>query len=103
MVKKDLMLKACDFDSLSKITGNIYESVSVVSKQSRSLTTNARMALFAEFADLNIKEGADNNFVDSNIKELVSKRYEMARKPLLSALDDFLTNQLEVTYDDEVE
>lgn len=102
MAKKNLELKACDFDSLSKATNSVYESVAAVSKRSRDLCASARFALRSEFADLNIKEGGDNNFVDSNIQELVSKRYEMMRKPLLTSLDELLTAKLKIKYEEDI-
>ena len=101
MVKKNLELKACDFNRLSKATGNVYESVAAVSKRSTRLLMAAKLAFRAELEDLNIKEGGDNNLVDSDIQELVSKRYEMARKPLLISLDELFAGKLEITYEDD--
>ena len=101
MAKKNLELKACDFDRLLNATGNIYESVAAVSKRSNKLLRASKLAFRAELEDLNIKEGGDNNLVDSDIQDLVSKRYEMARKPLLVALDELMAGKLEISYEEE--
>lgn len=101
MRKNNLELKACDLDKLEAATGNVYESVLAVSKRSSGLLENAKLAFRAELEDLNIKEDEDHNLLDSDIQELVSKRYEMARKPLLVALDELLEKKIGVTYQEE--
>ena len=102
MEKNNSELKACDFDALSSVTGNVYESVLAVSQRSSKLVDSAKMAFRAELEELNIKEDADHqNLLDSDIQELVSKRYEMTRKPLLVALDELLDKKITVTYQDD--
>ena len=105
MPKKNLTLKACDFDQLSNATSNVYESILAVSNRSKQLQQSASLAFRAELEDLNIKEGEDHSLLDSDILGLVSKRYELAPKPLLIALEELLENKLSVTYgkdDDEM-
>lgn len=99
MAKKNLELKECDFDRLSDVTGNIYESVLAVGKRSRKLLHAAKLAFHAELEDLNIKEGTDTSLIDSDIQEIVSKRYEMARKALLDALDELVQKRLQIIYE----
>lgn len=98
--KKNLELKACDFNELSGATDNAYESVLAVSKRSSRLLDNAKMAFRAELEELNIREGKEHTLLDNDIQELVSKRYEMMRKPLLIALDELLEGKIKVSYEE---
>ena len=105
MVKKNNELKACNFDDMLKGTpgNNVYEFTKSISERSKKLSNNARLAFYGELDDLNIDidKSNDHNLVDSDIREIVSQRYEVARKPLLKALDELLADKLEVTYEEE--
>ncbi|MEM7362306.1 MAG: hypothetical protein AAF335_04855 [Bacteroidota bacterium] len=104
ITKKNNQLKACNLDRLSEITGNMYESVIAVGNRSKKLLNGAKLAFHAELEDLNIdiEKRDDYNLVDNDIREIVSQRYEIARKPLLKALDELLNRRLEISYDQDI-
>ena len=105
MAKKNNELKACNFDDLLNATGNSYESVMAVGNRSKKLLHGAKLAFHAELEDLNIDvdQRDDHNLVDNDIREIVSQRYEIARKPLLKALDELMDGKLEISYEVETE
>lgn len=95
-MKPNLELASYSFDDLCQRTQNVYKSVRMIGERANQEKVRMSVAFRAELADLSIVEGGDrNNPVDSDIQEIVSKRYEMARKPLLVAVDEMLGGKLE--------
>ena len=98
-MKQNPELSPCNFNELCTSTDNIYESVYAVSQRSVQLLISAKLSFRAELDDLNIVEGADNSIVDSDIQELVSKRYERAVRPLVLAIEELKQGKLEIIYE----
>ena len=83
-----------DIDKITKQTGNIYESVVVISKRSRQIAVNIKEELngkLSEFATTvdNLEEVFENR---EQIE--ISKFYERMPKPTSSAIEEFLENKL---------
>lgn len=83
-----------DLDKLAQPTGNIYESVSVISKRARQLSTQMKEELstkLAEFASTvdNLEEVFENR---EQIE--ISKFYERMPKPTILATDEFLEGKV---------
>ncbi|MEQ9423457.1 MAG: DNA-directed RNA polymerase subunit omega [Cyclobacteriaceae bacterium] len=92
-----------DTDKLSEPTGNIYESVSIVSKRARQISTNIKEELnnkLAEFASSvdNLEEVFENR---EQIE--ISKFYERMPKPTLIATEEFLEDKVMFRYPEEAE
>ncbi len=100
--KKNEELRPCDNDRLAELTGNSYEAVVAASTRSKRILERRRLAFRAELEDLNIhEEEGTNDLVNSNIQDMVSRRYEMSRKPLLVALDELFDDKVKVSYEEE--
>lgn len=75
-------------------TGNIYESVSILSKRSNQISAelkeelNKKLEEFASFTD-NLEEVFENR---EQIE--ISKFYERLPKPTLIAIEEFLNNEI---------
>jgi DNA-directed RNA polymerase subunit K/omega len=83
-----------DIDKITKETGNIYESVVVISKRSRQIAINIKEELngkLSEFATTvdNLEEVFENR---EQIE--ISKFYERMPKPTSSAIEEFLESKL---------
>ena len=83
-----------DIDKLSSPTGNIYESVVVVSKRAKQIAVNLKEELnnkLAEFATTvdNLEEVFENR---EQIE--ISKFYERMPKPTSTAIEEFLEGKL---------
>jgi DNA-directed RNA polymerase subunit K/omega len=79
-----------DTDKIAAVTGNLYESVSIISKRSRQISSKMKEELnnkLAEFAS-----GVDNlEEVFENREQIeISKFYERMPKASSLALDEFL-------------
>jgi DNA-directed RNA polymerase subunit K/omega len=83
-----------DVDQLSKKSGNIYESINVVSIRARQIASmvkeelNGKLAEFASTVD-NLEEIFENR---EQIE--ISKFYERMPKPTQLAIDEFLNDEL---------
>ncbi len=83
-----------DVDKLAAPTGNIYESVAVVSKRARQISSkmkdelNSKLAEFASTVD-NLEEIFENR---EQIE--ISKFYERMPKPTNVAIDEFLAGEV---------
>jgi DNA-directed RNA polymerase subunit K/omega len=83
-----------DIDQLSEKSGNIYESINVVSIRARQIASivkeelNGKLAEFASTVD-NLEEIFENR---EQIE--ISKFYERMPKPTQLAIDEFLNDEL---------
>ena len=83
-----------DIDQIAKPTGNIYESVVIISKRARQIAVNIKEELngkLAEFATTvdNLEEVFENR---EQIE--ISKYYERMPKPTSTATEEFLEGKL---------
>lgn len=83
-----------DMDNIAKPSGNVYQSVAVISKRARQLSTTIREELsgkLAEFASTvdNLEEVFENR---EQIE--ISKFYERMPKPTTIAIEEFLDKQI---------
>lgn len=92
-----------DMDKISAQTGNIYESVVVISKRARQIAVNIKEELngkLAEFATTvdNLEEVFENR---EQIE--ISKFYERMPKPTSSAIEEFTENKLMYRHRSDIE
>lgn len=83
-----------DVEKLSESTGNVYQSVAIISKRARQLSTRVREELsgkLAEFASTvdNLEEVFENR---EQIE--ISKFYERMPKPSTVATEEFLNGEI---------
>ena len=83
-----------DIDNIARPSGNVYQSVSVISKRARQLSTRIREELsgkLAEFASTvdNLEEVFENR---EQIE--ISKFYERMPKPTTIATEEFLEGEI---------
>jgi DNA-directed RNA polymerase subunit K/omega len=83
-----------DVDKIAAHTGNVYESVVVISKRARQIAINIKEELnnkLAEFATTvdNLEEVFENR---EQIE--ISKFYERLPKPTTTALDEFMEGKI---------
>lgn len=83
-----------DLDKIDPITGNIYESVIIISKRSNQISVelkeelNHKLEEFASFTD-NLEEVFENR---EQIE--ISRYYERMPKPSLIAIEEFMNNEI---------
>ncbi|MDF9795585.1 DNA-directed RNA polymerase subunit K/omega [Catalinimonas alkaloidigena] len=83
-----------DMDKIAEPTGNIYESVAIISKRARQISVamkeelNGKLAEFASTVD-NLEEVFENR---EQIE--ISKFYERMPKPTSMAIEEFLDGEI---------
>ena len=83
-----------DLQEIAGLTGNIYESVAIISKRARQISTkikeelNSKLAEFASTVD-NLEEIFENR---EQIE--ISKFYERMPKPTIMATEEFLESKI---------
>jgi DNA-directed RNA polymerase subunit K/omega len=92
-----------DLDKIAELTGNIYQSVVVISKRARQIAVNIKEELnnkLAEFATTvdNLEEVFENR---EQIE--ISKFYEKLPKPTTTSTEEFLDHKLSFRLRNEVE
>lgn len=92
-----------DLDKIAELTGNIYQSVVVISKRARQIAVNIKEELnnkLAEFATTvdNLEEVFENR---EQIE--ISKFYEKLPKPTTTSTEEFLDHKLNFRLRNEVE
>lgn len=92
-----------DIDKIASPTGNLYESVVVISKRARQISVNLKEELnnkLAEFATTvdNLEEVFENR---EQIE--ISKYYERLPKPTSSATEEFLEGKVTYRFRSEVD
>lgn len=92
-----------DLDKIAEQTGNVYESVVVISKRARQIAVNIKEELnnkLAEFATTvdNLEEVFENR---EQIE--ISKFYERLPKPTTTATEEFLEGKLNHRFRSETE
>jgi len=83
-----------DLQEIASLTGNVYESVAVISKRARQISTkikeelNSKLAEFASTVD-NLEEIFENR---EQIE--ISRFYERMPKPTIMATEEFLESKI---------
>ena len=90
-----------DLNRLARDTGNVYESVSIISKRARQISAQVKEELtnkLAEFATTvdNLEEIFENR---EQIE--ISRFYERMPKPTIVASEEFLEGELTFRYPEE--
>ncbi|WPP52477.1 DNA-directed RNA polymerase subunit omega [Catalinimonas niigatensis] len=83
-----------DMDKIADVTGNVYESVSIISKRARQISVamkeelNGKLAEFASTVD-NLEEVFENR---EQIE--ISRFYERMPKPTSMAIEEFIDGEV---------
>jgi len=89
-----MAIETLDLDELADRTGNLYETVAILSKRSRQVSSDMRSELEDK---LSYFEGFGPEMEDVRMKEeqeKVSLEYEKKPEPTEIAIDDFLEDKL---------
>ncbi len=89
-----MAIKTLDVDKLAEQTGNIYESVAILAKRARQISSDERSELDDK---LQYFEGFGPDMEDARMQEeqeKVSIEYELKPEPTEMAIDDFVNDRL---------
>ncbi len=89
-----MAIKTVDMDLLAKLSGNIFESVAILSKRSRQISRNTKTELDEKLAYF---EGFEQELEDPRFQEeqaRVSLEYEVKSEPTERAIDEMVEGEI---------
>lgn len=89
-----MAIKTIDMDLLAKMTGNIFESISILSKRSRQISRNTKNDLDEKLAYF---EGFEQELEDPRFQEeqaRVSLEYEVKPESTEQAIDQMIEGEV---------
>jgi 16S rRNA C1402 (ribose-2'-O) methylase RsmI len=93
--KVDTSIQTRNLNDFSELTGNLYETLSMLSKRSDQIAAEVKRELFKK-----IEEFSSGNFdsleeqFENHEQIEVARFYEQLPKPCLLAIDEYLNDQL---------
>jgi DNA-directed RNA polymerase subunit K/omega len=83
-----------DIEELSRPTGNIYESLSIISKRSRQISTKMKEELNNKLADFASTVDNLEEIFENKEQIEISKFYERMPKPTALSIEEFMDNKI---------
>jgi len=92
-----------DIDKIAAPTGNLYESIVVISKRARQISTNLKEELNGKLADFATTVDNLEEVFENREQIEISKYYERLPKPTSSATEEFLEGKVMYRYRSETD
>ncbi|MGV3685841.1 MAG: DNA-directed RNA polymerase subunit omega [Daejeonella sp.] len=83
-----------DVRELDKVTGNIYESIVIISKRANQISNNLKEELHGKLAEFASSNDNLEEVFENREQIEISKHYERMPKPSLIAVDEFLHDKV---------
>ncbi len=83
-----------DNKEIAEPTGNIYESIAVIAKRARQISSNQKEELNGKLAEFASSVDNLEEIFENREQIEISKFYERMPKPTSSATDEFLNDEL---------
>jgi DNA-directed RNA polymerase subunit K/omega len=83
-----------DVRDLDKETGNVYESIVIISKRANQIATNMKEELHGKLAEFASSNDNLEEVFENREQIEISKHYERMPKPSLIAVDEFLNGKI---------
>lgn len=90
-----------DVDSLAGESGNIYESVAIISKRARQISANVKEELNTKLAEFATTVDNLEEIFENREQIEISRFYERMPKPTTVATEEFLEGKIRFRYPDE--
>lgn len=91
---KSSSLVTRDLYELAKPTGNVYESISVISKRARQISTNIKEELSGKLAEFATTVDNLEEIFENREQIEISKFYERMPKPTTMATEEFVEEKV---------
>lgn len=83
-----------DLRELDKSTGNIYESIVIISKRANQISNNMKEELHAKLAEFASSNDNLEEVFENREQIEISKHYERLPKPSLIAVDEYINGKV---------
>jgi|SRR5690606_9366901 len=83
-----------DIRQLDEKTGNLYESIVIISKRANQIASNMKEELHSKLAEFASSNDNLEEVFENREQIEISKHYERMPKPTLIAIDEFLNDKV---------
>jgi DNA-directed RNA polymerase subunit K/omega len=99
----DPNVRARDVKALVKDTGNIYETLAIITKRARILAVDIKHELNAKLAEFAVSTDTIEEIHENKEQIEISKFYERLPNPVVIALDEFQNGKIQHRYNESRE
>jgi hypothetical protein len=91
--KADTSIKTRNLNDFSNVTGNVYESIAMLSKRSDQIAADLKQELYKKIEEFSIADSTDEGSENHEQIE-IAKFYEQLPKPYLISIKEYLDEKL---------
>ncbi len=91
--KADVNVQTRNLNDFSGLTGNVYETIAMLSKRSDQIAADLKQELYRKIDEFSIGDSLDEN-TENHEQIEVAKFYEQLPKPYLIALKEYQDDKL---------
>jgi DNA-directed RNA polymerase subunit K/omega len=95
-------VKARDIKGLASATSNIYESIAVITRRARQLSSDLKKELHDKLEEFVVVTETIEEVHENKEQIEISRSYEKMAHPTIIATEEFLKNELEWRYPEPV-
>ena len=96
----DPNLRARDIKELANTTGNIYETLAIITKRSRQLAVDLKHELHGKLEEFAVTSDTIEEITENKEQIEISKFYERLPNPTVIATEDFLNEEVHYHYNE---
>lgn len=93
-IKVDTSIKTRNLNDFSKLTGNVYETVSMLYKRSDQIASELKQELTHKIEEFRVEDNGAEETYENREQIEISRYYEQLPKPYLIAIKEYLDGQL---------
>lgn len=97
----DPNLRARNISEIVKPTGNIYESLAIITKRSKQLATDLKHELHNKLDEFAVSSETIEEVTENKEQIEISKFYERLPNPTVIATEDFINEEIHYHYNDQ--
>ena len=94
-------IQARDVFGMSKVTGNIYEAIAVISKRASLISVDLKHELHSKLEEFAVASDTIEEIHENKEQIEISKFYERLPNPVIIATEEFLEDDLHYRYREE--
>ena len=97
----DANVKARDISQMVEPTGNIYETLAIISKRAKQLAIDLKHELHNKLEEFAVNTDTIEEITENKEQIEISKFYERLPNPSLIATEEFLNDEIHYHYNDK--
>lgn len=97
----DPNVRARDVHGLASNTGNIYETLNIISKRARQLAVDLKHELNTKLEEFAVSSDTIEEITENKEQIEISKFYERLPNPVIIATEEYLNDELYHRYNDK--